>query len=191
MADAILHAAQNPARDVVVGGAAKALITSQQISPQTVDAFMKSFGVQVHYTDEPKAEDAPSNLFGHLEGHDTVEGSFSDQTIATRFDGRMGLRPATKWIDEANTAVGILAVLQANGTLLELVAEQAQGRQQTFRKLLEDSLSAYMKTLNAFIPQKPSKGAKGGRRSRRNNRLSRCHSTGWNRRKTNSRLFSG
>ncbi len=153
VADAILHAAENPARDIIVGAAAKALITSQQISPQTVDAFMKNFGVEVHYTDEPKSADAPNNLFEHIEGHDRVEGSFTDQAIPGSFDGRSGLPPAGRWIAEANTALGILAVLQANGTLLELVAEQAQEGQQAFQKLLEDSLGAYLGMLNASVPQ--------------------------------------
>ncbi len=154
VADAILHAAENPVRDLTVGAAARALITSQQISPQTVDAFMKNFGgVEVHYTDEPKSADAPNNLFEHLEGHDTVGGSFGDQAIPGSFDSRLGLPPAAGWIADANTALGVLAVLQANGTLLELVAEQAQEGQQAFRKLLEDSLSAYLETLNAPAPQ--------------------------------------
>jgi short-subunit dehydrogenase len=34
VADAILHAAEHPVRDLVVGGAAKALLTSQAISPR-------------------------------------------------------------------------------------------------------------------------------------------------------------
>ncbi len=153
VADAILHAAENPARDLVVGAAARALITSQQISPPTVDAFMESFGVEVHYTDEPKSADDPNNLFEPVEGYGRVEGSFGEQAVPASYDGRSALPPAARRIAEANTALGILAVLQANGTLLELAAEQAQEGQQAFRKLLEDSLSAYLKTLNAPVPQ--------------------------------------
>jgi NAD(P)-dependent dehydrogenase (short-subunit alcohol dehydrogenase family) len=154
VADAILHAAENPERDLVVGAAARALITSQQISPQTVDAFMETFGFEVHYTDEPKSADDSNNLFEPVEGQGTVEGTFSEQAILARsYDARSGLPPAARWIAEANTALGILAVLQANGTLLELAAEQAQEGQQAFQKLLEDSLSAHLETLNTPIPQ--------------------------------------
>jgi NAD(P)-dependent dehydrogenase (short-subunit alcohol dehydrogenase family) len=41
VADAILHAAEHPARDLVVGGAAKALILGQRLSPRLVDALMQ------------------------------------------------------------------------------------------------------------------------------------------------------
>jgi short-subunit dehydrogenase len=44
VADAILHAAEHPARDLVVGGAAKALILGQRLSPRLVDALMQRGG---------------------------------------------------------------------------------------------------------------------------------------------------
>lgn len=77
--DAILHAAEHPARDLVVGGAARAVITGQKISPRLLDALLERFGFQVHYTDEPKTEDDPDSLFTPVQGLDTVEGSFSDR----------------------------------------------------------------------------------------------------------------
>src|ERR687894_2199907 len=54
VAEAILHAAENPARDLVVGGAAKALILSQAVSPRLLDAPLEARGFEVHYTREPK-----------------------------------------------------------------------------------------------------------------------------------------
>jgi short-subunit dehydrogenase len=44
VADAILHAAEHRVRDFVVGGAAKALLISQAVSPRLVDALMKKIG---------------------------------------------------------------------------------------------------------------------------------------------------
>src|SRR4051794_18723011 len=40
VADTILYAAEHPARDVVAGGAAAALILNQRLSPRLVDAFL-------------------------------------------------------------------------------------------------------------------------------------------------------
>ncbi len=42
---------------------------------------MKRIGFEIHYTDEPKSEDAPDNLFAPIENHDTIEGSFATGRI--------------------------------------------------------------------------------------------------------------
>jgi NAD(P)-dependent dehydrogenase (short-subunit alcohol dehydrogenase family) len=41
VSEAILHATENPARDLVVGGAAKAVILSQTVSPRLLDILLK------------------------------------------------------------------------------------------------------------------------------------------------------
>jgi len=69
VSEAILHAAENPARDLVVGGAAKAVILSQAVSPRLLDILLRVRGFEVHYTGEPKPEDAPDNLFEPIDGH--------------------------------------------------------------------------------------------------------------------------
>jgi NAD(P)-dependent dehydrogenase (short-subunit alcohol dehydrogenase family) len=112
VADAILHAAEHPARDIVVGGAAKALILGQRLSPRLVDALMQTRGFEVHYTDEPKAEDAPDNLHASL-GYEAVEGSFSDRQHPRSFYTWLELRPAAKGAAVAAAALGALALLRA------------------------------------------------------------------------------
>src|SRR5215217_7529902 len=79
VSEAILHAAENPGRDLIVGAAAKAVIQSQAISPRLLDALLRRRGFEVHYTDEPKPTEAPDNLFGPVKGYDTAEGSFGDR----------------------------------------------------------------------------------------------------------------
>ncbi len=111
VADAILHAAEHPARDIVVGGAAKALILGQRLSPRLVDALMQTRGFEVHYTDEPKAENAPDNLQASL-GHEAVEGSFSDRQHPRSLYTWLELRPAAKGIAVAGAALGALALLR-------------------------------------------------------------------------------
>jgi NAD(P)-dependent dehydrogenase (short-subunit alcohol dehydrogenase family) len=112
VADAILHAAEHPVRDLVVGGAAKALLTSQAISPRLVDALMKRIGFGIHYTDEPKSEEAPDNLFAPIEGHDTVEGSFSNRAHSTSFQTWLELHPTAKWSAVAGASLLALSILR-------------------------------------------------------------------------------
>jgi NAD(P)-dependent dehydrogenase (short-subunit alcohol dehydrogenase family) len=112
VADAILHAAEHPARDLVVGGAAKALILGQRLSPRLVDALMQAGGFEVHYTDEPKSEDAPDNLYASP-GHGAVEGSFSDRAHPTSLYTWLEMRPVARGAALAGAALGALALLRA------------------------------------------------------------------------------
>ena len=74
--DAVLHAAEHPVRDLVAGGAARALILGEQLAPRLVDALMVRFGFEAHDTGEPKPADAPDNLFAPLERNDTAHDDF-------------------------------------------------------------------------------------------------------------------
>ena len=112
VSEAILHAAENPARDLVVGGAAKAVILSQQVSPRLLDTLLKIRGFEVHYTGEPKPEDAPDNLFEPMEGHNVVEGSFSHRAHPRSLYTWLELRPTLKRAAIVGGALGALAVLR-------------------------------------------------------------------------------
>ena len=113
VADAILHAAENPARDLVVGGAARAVISTQTVSPRLLDTVLERVGFEVHYTDEPKPEDAPDNLFEPIEGHNTSEGSFSDRAHPRSLYNWLELRPAVKRAALAGAVLGAFALLRA------------------------------------------------------------------------------
>jgi pimeloyl-ACP methyl ester carboxylesterase len=112
VADAILYAAEHPARDLVVGGAARAVMTGQQISPRLLDALPERFGFEVHYTDEPRTEDDPDNLFEPVLGLDTAEGSFGDRAHPTSLYNRLELRPGLKRTVALGAALGALAILR-------------------------------------------------------------------------------
>lgn len=79
VAKAIVEAAENPKRDVVVGDAGKAILLAQRISPGLVDAYMRATAFNGQRTNEPKSENAPDNLFDPIQGYDKIEGDFSDQ----------------------------------------------------------------------------------------------------------------
>ena len=112
VSEAILHAAENPARDLVVGGAAKALILSQAVSPRLVDVLLKAKGFEVHYTREPKPEDAPDSLFEPIEGHNTVEGSFRDRAHPRSLYYWLELHPTVKRVVLVGGTLGALTVLR-------------------------------------------------------------------------------
>jgi NAD(P)-dependent dehydrogenase (short-subunit alcohol dehydrogenase family) len=75
VADAIVHAAQHPVRDLVVGGSAKTLITVEKFAPRLVDALLRRVGYEIHDTGQPKPANAPDNLDAPLTANDTVEGT--------------------------------------------------------------------------------------------------------------------
>ena len=112
VSEAILHAAENPARDLVVGGAAKAVILSQALSPRLVDVLLRVRGFEVHYTREPKPEDAPDNLFEPIDGYNTVEGSFRDQAHPRSLYNWLELHPTVKRGAVASMAIGALGALR-------------------------------------------------------------------------------
>jgi short-subunit dehydrogenase len=112
VSEAILHAAENPARDLVVGGAAKAVILSQALSPRLLDILLRVRGFEVHYTGEPKHEGAPDNLFEPIDGHNTVEGSFRDQAHPRSLYTWLELHPTVKRGAVAGMAIGALGALR-------------------------------------------------------------------------------
>lgn len=79
VAEAILYAAEHPVREVHVGVAAKFLDFLQRLSPSLADQLLHRISYRAQMTDQPKTDQAPSNLYEHMEGHDQVQGSFSQE----------------------------------------------------------------------------------------------------------------
>ena len=119
--EAIFHVAENPAQDLVIEGAAKAVILSQALSPRLLDVLLGVRGFEVHYTREPNPEGAPDNLFEPIDGHDTVEGSFRDQAHSRSLYSSLRLHPAVKRGAVAGMMIGAL------GDLLRRMQNQHEG----------------------------------------------------------------
>src|ERR1700712_2463256 len=81
VAGAVVYAAEHPVRDLVVGGAAKAMIVGQRISPRLLDVLFRRFGYQLHDTGEPKGPSAPDNLEHPLPNRARVDGSIDRFTL--------------------------------------------------------------------------------------------------------------
>jgi NAD(P)-dependent dehydrogenase (short-subunit alcohol dehydrogenase family) len=95
VAEAIVHAAAHPVRDVYAGGAAKLLSLGQRLSPALMDAVLsRGIFFAVQRSRRPKGPDAPSNLFGPVEGYDRVEGDFGDHAFRRSIYTALELKPA-------------------------------------------------------------------------------------------------
>jgi hypothetical protein len=83
VADEIIRAAGSDLREVVIGGAGKAMVAGQRLSPTLMDAFMGLFGFAGQKTGIPKSADEPDNLYGPVQGYEQVEGSITGNRFAT------------------------------------------------------------------------------------------------------------
>jgi NAD(P)-dependent dehydrogenase (short-subunit alcohol dehydrogenase family) len=111
VADVIVYAAENPARDLVSGGAARALILNQRLSPRMLDAVLTTrAGFSPQKTEEPRSEDDPDNLYGPIPGHDTARNGF--RAFSRSLYNWLEMHPTVRRGAAAGTALGLLAALR-------------------------------------------------------------------------------
>jgi short-subunit dehydrogenase len=111
VADLILYAAENPARDLVSGGAAQALIVNQRLSPRLLDAVLATrAGFEPQKTDEPRSEDEPDNLYAPMRGHDTAKDGF--RAFSRSLYNWLEMHPTVRRGAAVGTALGLLAALR-------------------------------------------------------------------------------
>jgi NAD(P)-dependent dehydrogenase (short-subunit alcohol dehydrogenase family) len=111
VADLILYAAKNPARDLVSGGAAQALIVNQRFSPRLLDAVLATrAGFDPQKTDEPRSEDDPDNLYAPIRGHDTAKDGF--RALSRSLYNWLEMHPTVRRGAAVGTALGLLAALR-------------------------------------------------------------------------------
>jgi hypothetical protein len=117
VADAILSAAENPQRDILVGDMARVLTYVQKLSPRLLDFFMIQNGrmFKQQRTDIPnRGED---NLDAPMGSTDTVKGGWSRMTI-----------PATLWEQIRNNPALQRAVYAGAMSLVGLIGRQLSAR---------------------------------------------------------------
>jgi NAD(P)-dependent dehydrogenase (short-subunit alcohol dehydrogenase family) len=111
VAEAILHAAEHPTRDLIVGDVGRLIDLFQKIVPDLTDTLVGAIAVPGQRTERIKAADDPNNLFEPIEGYDTTTGDFTDKTIPSFLDW-FDFHPAVKWSTAAG--LGVLALIVAN-----------------------------------------------------------------------------
>lgn len=111
VARAILHAAEHPQRDIVVGGAGKMLLTTQRLSPPFLDSILARIGYAAQHTSERRGPDAPNNLFGPVHRYNRAEGKFSNKTFPHSLSTWLDLHPTAKAAAAVGAAAGVGALL--------------------------------------------------------------------------------
>jgi NAD(P)-dependent dehydrogenase (short-subunit alcohol dehydrogenase family) len=111
VANIILHAAENPARDLVSGGAAQALILNQRLSPRMLDAILATrAGFSPQKTNEPRSEDDPDNLYAPIQGHDTAKNGF--RALSRSLYNWLEMHPVVRRGAAMGVALGLLTTLR-------------------------------------------------------------------------------
>jgi NAD(P)-dependent dehydrogenase (short-subunit alcohol dehydrogenase family) len=107
VADAILYAAENPARDIIIGGAGKALALTERLSPRLADKIVERIAFDGQKTRVPKSEHEPNNLFEHIPGYDQVHGPYQDRARSISIYTWLRTQPVVAW---AATSVAMAAI---------------------------------------------------------------------------------
>jgi NAD(P)-dependent dehydrogenase (short-subunit alcohol dehydrogenase family) len=110
VADAILHVAEHPTRDIIVGDTGRALDVLQKVSPHLADALLQLIAVEGQKTQTLKSQDDPNNLYSPIAGYDTVQGDYGDKTFPSFLEW-FDFYPVAKW--GAIAGLGALALLIA------------------------------------------------------------------------------
>jgi NAD(P)-dependent dehydrogenase (short-subunit alcohol dehydrogenase family) len=84
VAEAILHAAEHPQRDIIVGAAAKVQLLVQKLSPKLMDAFSRATAFRLQRSKQPKAPATGDALF------DTPQGDDRERGVVDNLDRRGG-----------------------------------------------------------------------------------------------------
>jgi short-subunit dehydrogenase len=110
VANAVLHAAEHPVREIYVGGAGKLMEWMHRLSPSLTDWVLSRLGYQPQLTNIPKTDQAPHNLYDHVEGYDQAQGSFSKEARSISIYTNLEMHPRLRW--------GLLGLLLGAGVVL-------------------------------------------------------------------------
>jgi hypothetical protein len=78
----ILRAAVEPKREVLVGGAAQAVVAAHALAPGLMDRALARAGYPAQQSPQTKGPEAPNNLFVPLDGPGNVRRTGSGWTVS-------------------------------------------------------------------------------------------------------------
>ena len=67
------------------------------LSPGLTDRLFSRLSYRPQLTDQPKTDQSPNNLYEHMEGHDQVQGTFSDEARSVSLYTGLRMRPKLFW----------------------------------------------------------------------------------------------
>jgi NAD(P)-dependent dehydrogenase (short-subunit alcohol dehydrogenase family) len=111
-AEAVLHCAEHPVRELPIGWGAQKLLWGQKLSPRLADFMLRRIGWSGQHTDERKPIGAPDNLFDTVPGDPGAHGRFDDEARESTLWTSLRLR---KWL------VGSVAVASVAAASRQLV----------------------------------------------------------------------
>jgi NAD(P)-dependent dehydrogenase (short-subunit alcohol dehydrogenase family) len=82
-AEAVLHCAVDPIRELPIGWGAQKLLWGQKLSPRAGDRMLLRMGWKSQHTGEPRALDAPDILFETIPGDPGAHGRFDAESRRT------------------------------------------------------------------------------------------------------------
>jgi len=113
VAEAILHAAQHPVRDIVVGDGGKVLTELQRLSPSLLDRLMLMGGSAIKLQQKEEPPRPGDNLFAPMDEAGAVTGEYSHRsTDFSPFTRHLEFYPNRKRLLLAATALGALVMLR-------------------------------------------------------------------------------
>ena len=90
-ADAVLHCAEHPIRELPVSWGAQKLLWGQKLAPRVGDWVLRRNGWKSQHTDDDKPIGAPDNLFETLPGDPGAHGRFDEQSRGSTLWTRLRL----------------------------------------------------------------------------------------------------
>jgi NADP-dependent 3-hydroxy acid dehydrogenase YdfG len=108
IAEAVLHAAEHPTRELWIAGSAIKAIVGQRFIPGLLDRYLGRIGYDAQQTDRPVETDRPDNVFAPVPGDKGAHGEFDAQ--ARRFSAELWAR-----MHPGAVAAGLAAVAVALG----------------------------------------------------------------------------
>ncbi|HEX2173381.1 MAG TPA: short-chain dehydrogenase, partial [Dehalococcoidia bacterium] len=108
IAEAILHAAERPGREMIVGGSVWQAIIGQKVIPGLLDRYLARKGYDAQQTDYPVEAGRPDNLYDPVPGDYGAHGPFLTESKG---------RSLQLWVrlHQGTTAAAALAGLAAVG----------------------------------------------------------------------------
>jgi NAD(P)-dependent dehydrogenase (short-subunit alcohol dehydrogenase family) len=79
-AEAVVWAARNPRRELLVGWSTVQAIVGNKLAPGLVDLYLARTGIDAQQTDDPVRPDRPDNLFEPAPGDFAAHGRFEDRS---------------------------------------------------------------------------------------------------------------
>ena len=112
-ARAILRCATHPVREVIVGGAARAMITAASLSPRLADRVMQRTMFSAQQSDRPAAAEHGDNLYGPRASGPRERGGYDGAVFRRSLYTSAVLHPARTVLAAAGVGLAVVAGVRA------------------------------------------------------------------------------